>query len=152
MNIKLIKPEHMNLTANASVDIQAPPSEVWKALVTPQIIKKYLFGTDTKTDWQPGSRISFTGEWEGKPYEDKGTILANEKEKKLSYTYLSSFSSLPDLPENYAVVTFELQPQGNKTRLTLTQDHCTSEESRQHSEQNWNTVLNTMKEMLEAKS
>src|SRR5688572_28991914 len=128
----------MNLTAKASVDIQAPASEVWKALTTPDMIKKYLFGTNTKTDWNPGSPISFTGEWEGQTYEDKGKILTNEKEKKLSYTYWSSFSSLPDLPENYAVVTFELRPQGNKTRLTVTQDHCTSEESRQHSEQNWN--------------
>src|SRR5687768_6475960 len=143
---------HNNLTAKAAVDIQAPASAVWKALVTPELIKQYLFGTETKTDWKPGSPITFTGQWEGKSYEDKGTILANEKEKRLQYSYWSSFSSLPDVPENYATVTFDLEPQGNNTRLQLTQDNCASEESRQHSEQNWSMVLKSIKEMLETKS
>ena len=140
-----------NLTAKATVDIQAPPSAVWKALVTPETIKQYLFGTDTNTDWKPGSPITFTGSWEGKSYEDKGTIITNEKEKQLQYSYWSSFSSLPDNPENYAIVTFDLQPQAQSTRLTVTQDRCTSEESRQHSGQNWNMVLKSIKEIVEAK-
>jgi uncharacterized protein YndB with AHSA1/START domain len=140
-----------NLTAKATVDIQASASAVWKALVTPELIKQYLFGTDTKTDWKPGSSITFTGSWEGQSYEDKGTIISNEKEKRLQYSYWSSFSSLPDTPENYAIVTFELQPEGEGTRLNVTQDHCSSEESRQHSEQNWNMVLKSIKELVEGK-
>ena len=27
------------------------------------------------TDWEEGSSLVFRGEWEGKAYEDKGTIL-----------------------------------------------------------------------------
>ena len=141
-----------NLTAKADVDIQAPASAVWEALVTPELIKQYLFGTETKTDWKVGSPITFSGSWEGKSYEDKGTILANEKEKRLQYSYWSSFSSLPDASENYATVTFDLEQQGSNTRLRLTQDNCASEESRRHSEQNWSMVLKSIKEMLEAKS
>ena len=138
-----------NLVAKATTAINAPAPAVWKALVTPALIKKYLFGTEAKTDWKPGSPITFSGEWEGNKYEDKGNILANEKEKLLQYSYWSSMSSLPDLPENYATVTFELQPQENSTRLTITQDHCATEESRQHSEQNWGMVLKGIKELVE---
>ena len=141
-----------NLTAKAAVDIQAPTSAVWKALVTPELIKQYLFGTETKTDWKVGSPITFSGSWEGKGYEDKGTILANEKEKRLQYSYWSSFSSLPDVPENYATVTFDVAQQGDNTRLSVTQDNCASEESRKHSEQNWSMVLNSIKEIVESKS
>jgi uncharacterized protein YndB with AHSA1/START domain len=139
-----------NLTAKASIEINAPASKVWEALTNPSMIKKYLFGTDTKTDWKVGSPIMFEGQWEGKSYQDKGTILANEKEKLLSYSYWSSMSAVPDLPENYANVTFRLQPKDGVTHLFLTQDHCTTEESRNHSEQNWNMVLKSIKELVEA--
>jgi uncharacterized protein YndB with AHSA1/START domain len=139
-----------NLTAKASIEINAPASKVWEALTNPSTIKKYLFGTDTKTDWKVGSPIMFEGQWEGKSYQDKGTILANEKEKLLSYSYWSSMSAVPDLPENYANVTFRLQPKDGVTHLFLTQDHCTTEESRNHSEQNWNMVLKSIKELVEA--
>jgi len=42
--------------------------------------QKYLFGTETKSDWRVGSSITLPGV-EGKPYEDKGTILEIIKEK-----------------------------------------------------------------------
>ena len=138
-----------NLTAKASIDINAPVSKVWEALTNPSMIKKYLFGTDTITDWKVGSPITFQGQWEGKSYQDKGTILANEKEKLLSYSYWSSMSSLPDLPENYANVAFQLQPKAGVTNLSLTQDNCPTEESRKHSEDNWNMVLKSIKELVE---
>ena len=138
-----------NLTAHATVDIKAPASAVWEALTNPEIIKKYLFGTETKTDWKPGSPITFSGEWEGKPYQDKGKILAVEREKLLSYSYWSSFSSLPDSPENYNDVTFRMQPAAEVIKLSVTQTNCRSEESRAHSEKNWEMVLNNIKKILE---
>jgi len=138
-----------SLTAKARVEIKAPPSRVWDALTDPKMIKQYLFGTDTFTTWKVGDPIVFKGEWEGKQYEDRGTIMALEKEKELRYTYWSSFSGLPDSIENYANITCVLTHKDDKTMLTVTQDHCSSEEQRNHSEQNWHSVLNTMKDLLE---
>ena len=140
-----------NLTAHATVDIKAPASAVWEALTNPEIIKKYLFGTETKTDWRPGSPITFSGEWEGKPYQDKGKILSVEKEKLLSYSYWSSFSSLSDSPENYNDVTFQMQPADGVITLSVTQTNCHSEASRVHSEKNWEMVLNNIKNIVEEK-
>jgi uncharacterized protein YndB with AHSA1/START domain len=138
-----------NLTATTSVLINKPVSVVWKALIDPEKIKEYLFGTQTETDWKPGSPITFRGEWQGQTYEDKGKILEVKKEKLLSYTYWSSMSGKPDMPENYATVTFTLIPGDEVTKVTITQDNNFSEESRLHSENNWNTVLKTMKEKVE---
>jgi hypothetical protein len=60
------------ITAEASVDINAPRSEVWKSLTDPARIKEYYLGAEVQTDWQVGSPITFKGEWDGKSFEDKG--------------------------------------------------------------------------------
>ena len=90
----------------------------------------------------------FKGEWEGKPYEDKGTVLEFEPEKLLRYSYWSNFSGEPDILENYHIVSYILKKGDVKTLLTITQS-CKTEEAREHSEKNWKMVLDTMKKMLE---
>ena len=57
------------LSVKVSRDINAPVSKVWQALTDPALIKQYLFGTETKSDWKKGSSITYTGVWEGKSYE-----------------------------------------------------------------------------------
>lgn len=138
-----------NLTARAGISINATVSQVWDALTKPEIIKQYFFGTDARSDWKVGSPVTFKGEWEGKKYEDKGTVTANERNKILSYSYWSSMSGKPDMPENYANVTYELTPGNNKTDLMITQDNIVDEKSKAHSEQNWKTVLADLKKLLE---
>ena len=54
------------LTATVSVDIEAPARAVWHALTDPDKIRQYLFGTHTVCDWQVGSKITYSGEWQGK--------------------------------------------------------------------------------------
>ncbi len=138
-----------NLIAKAGITIKAPASKVWEALTKPELIKQYLFGTETITDWKVGSPIAYKGVWEGKSYEDKGKILQFEPEKILETTYWSSMGGLQDAPENYNKVTYELSAGDGQTTLTITQDNCKSEEGRTHSEKNWTMVLGKIKEILE---
>jgi len=138
-----------NLIAKSSITISASATRVWDALTTPDLIKKYFYGSKTVTDWKVGSPIKFIGEWEGKTYEDKGIILKNEPEKLFQYTYLSSFSTLPDVPENYANITYELHEEDGQTTLNVKQENIEDEEKRQHSEKGWNDVLQNLKNLLE---
>jgi uncharacterized protein YndB with AHSA1/START domain len=138
------------LIAKVSGQLNAAPAKVWSALTDPEQIKKYLYGTNTETDWKVGSPILFKGEWEGAPYVDKGEIVAFEPEKKLQYTYLSSFTGLAEQPENYSIVTFELTPEGNETTLTILQTNFKDESHRDDSQANWGHVLEGLKELLEA--
>ena len=133
----------------ASIVINASRAKVWKALTDPKLIKQYLFGTEAKSDWKVGSPIIYTGIWEGKQYEDKGTILEMIPEKLLKSNYWSSISGKADVPENYQNVTYELAEVGKGTRLDITQDNNPSEESKQHSQKNWSMVLEGMKKLLE---
>jgi uncharacterized protein YndB with AHSA1/START domain len=64
-----------NLIARDSFTINAPSAQVWDALVNPEAIKQYMFGTNVVTDWGEGSPIIWKGEWQGKSYEDKGVVL-----------------------------------------------------------------------------
>jgi len=138
------------ITSIVSVEINAPVSKVWKAVIEPAQIKKYLFGTDTTSDWKIGSPIIFSGVWEGKPYQDKGTILAIEPEKLLKYNYWSNWAG-EDILENRQIISYRLRGENGKTVFTLTQENCPSDEARDHSTSNCNMVLSSMKEMLEGK-
>lgn len=133
----------------ATTVINAPASKVWDALTNPNLIKQYLFGTEVTSDWKVGSPITYRGEWEGKSYEDKGEILQIEPEKLLVSTFWSSLAGLPDVPENYKTIHYELSPENGGTKLTITQDNNANQEEADHSAQNWNTVLDGMKKLLE---
>ena len=136
-------------TAQATTLVNAPASKVWDALTNPGLIKQYLYGTEVTSDWKVGSPITYIGEWEGKSYEDKGEILQIEPDKLLVSTFWSSLAGLPDLPENYKTVRYELLPEGDGTKLTITQDNNATQEEADHSTQNWTTVLDKLKELLE---
>jgi len=137
-------------SAQVSVHIHAPVQAVWDALTKPEIIKKYFFGTNTITDWVPGHMIVFEGEWEGKSYHDKGTVLEFYKYEKLRYDYWSSMSGIEDKPENYAIITYELFTEGDVTTLVVTQENIPDESRKEHSIENWKMVLMDLKKLLES--
>src|SRR5262249_17921032 len=111
--------------------------------------KQYFFGTDVHTDWKKGGPITYTGVWQGKTYEDKGTIIDIVPGKMYRSTYWSSMSGLEDKPENYNNVTWELDPHDDKTLVSVTQDNIATDQSREHSEKNWNMVLEELKKFVE---
>jgi len=135
--------------AKAETIIGVSPAKVWAALTDPEIVKERLFGTTVVSNWQVGSPLIYKGEWEGNAYEDKGTILEIIPEKILSSTYWSEMSGLPDLPENYQKVTYKLSAVPNGTRLSITQENVKTEESQNHSGENWAKVLTGLKNLLE---
>jgi uncharacterized protein YndB with AHSA1/START domain len=138
-----------NLSLNTSIEINAPATKVWEALTNPAIVKQYFFGTNVKTDWKKGSPIIWEGEWDGKTYRDKGEILDIDPGKFVRYNYWSTMSGTEDIPENYADITYTLTEKNGVTKLDITQGNIKSEESKEHSEQNWQSVFGKMKEMVE---
>jgi uncharacterized protein YndB with AHSA1/START domain len=135
--------------ARAETVINAPASRVWEALTKPELIKQYLFDTQVTTDWRVGSAINYKGLWEDKVYEDKGSIVEIEKDRLLVSTFWSPMSGVPDMPEYYKTITYELSPEGQGTRLVLTQDNNDSEEEANLSAENWKGVLGGIKKVVE---
>jgi uncharacterized protein YndB with AHSA1/START domain len=138
-----------DLGVRTSVTIDAPIDRVWRAITTPDVIKQWFFGVDTRSEWEPGSELVHTGEWQGRPYEDKGTILRIQPAMELVHTHWSPMSGRPDEPENYEEVTWSLSERDGETDLTITETNLASEEAKAMSEQSWRMVLENLKTLLE---
>ena len=138
-----------NTIAKAATTINAPAEKVWHALTDAEMIKKYMFGTTVISDWKEGSKIIWEGEWEGKAYEDKGKILRFEPKKSLQYSHFSPLAGLHDNPENYHIVTINLEERDKQTMVTLSQDNNANEKDKDHSEKNWKMMLSSLKKLLE---
>jgi uncharacterized protein YndB with AHSA1/START domain len=139
-----------DLRTEDSITIEAPMTRVWEALITPTLIKRWFFGVDTVTDWSVGSPIVHRGEYQGRPYEDKGTILEIEPPHRLVHSHWSPVSGLPDEPQSYQRVTWELTEDDGGTELMISEVNLPSEEARTTSEKSWRMVLENLKRLLES--
>ncbi|MEO8877436.1 MAG: SRPBCC family protein [Polyangiaceae bacterium] len=138
-----------NLTAKTELTICAPTSKVWEALTKPELVKKYMMGADVKSDWKVGSALTYTGEYKGKAFEEKGVIKKIEPEKLLQATHFSTTSGKEDKPENYALVTWQLEKRGDETVVSVSQDHIADEKGVEGSKANWSSVLQGLKKTVE---
>ncbi|MEP7059898.1 MAG: SRPBCC domain-containing protein [Actinomycetota bacterium] len=138
--------------ARASTTVNAPAADVWHALVDPKAIKEYMFGANVTSEWTPGSSIVWEGEMDGKAFRDHGTILRVDSEHVLQYSHFSPLSGMPDAPENYHTVTISLEPAGDGTLVSLSQDNVGSDEERTQSEGTWMAMLTGLKTYVEAAS
>jgi uncharacterized protein YndB with AHSA1/START domain len=137
------------MTSKTTVTFKAPIAKVWHGLTDPAMVKQYFFGTDLKSDFKVGSPITFSGEWEGHKYEDGGIILDIDAPKFLKYTYWSSMSGTENKPENYNNITYELSEKEGITTLVVTQDGVKNQEAADHSEQNWKSVFDGLRKIIE---
>lgn len=139
-----------DLVVSGSIDVNAGAAKVWNAITNPEIIKEYLFGTETITDWKVGSPIVFQGEYNGIKYRDHGVILEYVFHKLISYSYWSGFSGLEDKAENYGIVVYSLKPKGdNITEFTWIQKGYATQEGYQHSKDGMQAFLEQIKEIME---
>lgn len=81
------------IVASAEITIAAAAADVWAALTDPAQIKEYMFGSTVETDWQPGGSITWSGEYNGQPYQDKGEIITVEPPRRLEVTHFSPMTA-----------------------------------------------------------
>ena len=133
------------------IEIHAPINVVWEALTTPALMSVWMSDEDIQiiTDWEVGLPFIIRGRLHGIGFENKGTVLQYEHEKRLSYSHLSSLSRLPDLADSYSVVDFTLAPMMHHTSVTLDLSNFPTEVIRKHMEFYWGSALVSLKRFLE---
>jgi uncharacterized protein YndB with AHSA1/START domain len=136
-------------TATAETDVAATPERVWAALTEPEQIAVYMQGSKVTTSWDVGSPITWDGEHDGKAYQDKGEVLTYDEPNVLSVTHYSPMMGEPDEPENYHTLVYTLTADGDSTHLELTQDGNDSEEQADQFSQNWQSMLDGLKALVE---
>ncbi len=139
-----------DLSVSESIDVDVPALKVWDALTKPELIKAYLFGTETITDWKVGSPIIFQGDYNGQTYKDKGIVTENNPMHSIKYLYWSGFSGLDDSPENYSTVAYTVESlDDTHTRFTWTQTGFADETGYGHSKNGMAEFLKKIKEVME---
>lgn len=136
---------------NKAVQVHAPATAVWALLTQPPLMKKWMpeAVTDIITDWQQGGPFIIRGQLYKKPFENKGTVISFHPPQLLEYTHLSSLSRLPDVPENYTIMSFRLDAVDDGTRLALAINNFPTETIYRHLAFYWNVTLELLKKMVE---
>lgn len=141
---------NLELEAYALIIIKADLAKVWEVLTNPALMKEYLYGANTITDWKPGSEIIFEGVWEGQKYRDKGILQEVVFQKRISYTYWSSFYGFEDKPENYCLITCDLaQVDNSHVSLKWSQKGFENEERQLHYQNGMMNFLERIKAIAE---
>lgn len=144
----------VEFTAQVARLIRAPAPKVWTALTKPAALKQFFFGADVTTTWKVGSPIHLQGVFEGQAYEDEGEILAFERHRQLSFSHGNTLPGDPDSAAACHVVTFDLEPDGAGTQVTLSLSNRDGEVSpsdldrRAENEKNWTAVLDRLARTL----
>jgi uncharacterized protein YndB with AHSA1/START domain len=135
--------------ATAQIHVAGSPERVWAALTEPEQIAVYMYGSQVETTWEVGSPITWNGEYEGRPYQDKGEVLTYDEPHVLSVTHYSPMLGQPDEPESYHTLVYTLTGSGGGTDLELTQDGNDSAEQAEQFSRNWQQMLDGLKAHVE---
>jgi uncharacterized protein YndB with AHSA1/START domain len=126
----------------------APVARVWKALTDVNQMREWYFDLK-KFKPQVGFDFEFVVEHEGNSYHHLCRVVEVIPEKKIAYTW--RYKGEP----GDSLVTIELSPDGEKTRLKLTHTGIetfprTPAYARKNFEQGWTTIIGTeLKQFVE---
>jgi uncharacterized protein YndB with AHSA1/START domain len=127
--------------------IAAPPERIWRALLDGEFTRQY-WGHENVSDWKPGSP------WEHRRADGSrdlalvGEVLEADPPRRLVLSWADPRDR--DRRDRHSRVTFELEPIGAMTRLTVTHDELEEgSEMQRNISQGWPRVLSSLKSLLE---
>jgi uncharacterized protein YndB with AHSA1/START domain len=140
--------------------IRATPERIWQAITDPSSASQF-WGVTHITDWMPGS--SMTWQVAGATIADpEQVILEADEPHRLSFTWHTiteefgaAVGGEPEVlaamaAEARSTATFELEPMGDATRITVTHSGFeTGSAILEGVEGGWPMVLSSLKSLLE---
>lgn len=117
-------------------ELAFPPDRVWRALTQPHLIEEWLMKNNFTAE--PGQTFTMSGDWGSVDCK----VLANDPGKTLSYTWAGMGID--------TVVTWELTPTANGTRLRMEQSGFATgqEQARNGAEHGWTQFLENLDGVL----
>jgi len=118
----------------------------------PGLVKQWQYGSDLLTTWEVGTPIIFRNEWNGRIFEQKGSVLEFLPESRLKYSLFFPRPDLQDIPEHHMFMTYELTESEGATSLLVRQEDprpSAPDESTGGAE--GPDVLSVLKELVEVK-
>ncbi|NIG51877.1 SRPBCC domain-containing protein [Chitinophaga sp. Cy-1792] len=135
-----------------SITVNCTKARLWQILTDLTLIPIWMGGDEMRitveTDWQLNAPMVIRG-FHHVAFENRGTVMMWEPERRLVYSHLSTVSRLPDLPESYSVIGFELRENNDATDLIITVSNFPTEIIRKHLEFYWRGTIYKIREMAE---
>jgi uncharacterized protein YndB with AHSA1/START domain len=124
--------------------IRTTPDRLWEAITDPAQTRLYFYGLAVTSDWKPGSSLKHVLP-DGKSTTIEGKVLEIEPGRKLVHTFATT--GVADAPSR---VTWEIEPMGPVTLLTVTHDEFDGETQTYRTvARGWNPVVSGLKTLLE---
>lgn len=139
-----------DMTVRTEAKFSVTSEDLWTLLTKSEYTKRYMFGCGLFSNWTKGSELLWKDSNE--KVLVKGAITEIEYPKKLYYTTFDPNIGLKDSPENYMLVTYDIEPDNNGCVLKVTQgDFSGTENSKKRFEeckQGWQYVFEGIKKLL----
>lgn len=128
--------------------IASTPEEVWQALISPDFTAKYFFGRTIEIEPKVGG--TFVLRMPDGRVDVQGSVVDWEPPQRLAVTWRVMWNNdMQELPE--CLITYELAPAGEVTRLTLTESYSWNvpEAMLTGGRSGWPAILSSLKSLLE---
>ncbi|WP_137044218.1 SRPBCC domain-containing protein [Pseudolabrys sp. FHR47] len=128
--------------------IAATPEKVWQALVDPSFTTRYFFGLSAEVEPRTGGRFRLL--WPDGREHITGEVVDWSPPRRLCVSWdiqnMPPFSELPT-----TLVTYDIEPAGAVTRLTMTESHDwdVPREIMIGGEEGWPKIISGLKSLLE---
>lgn len=109
----------MHLTTTV-LTLGASREAVWDALTLAELVRRWEYGSALETNWDEGSPIRYVAHFQGRVFEQWGTVRRVERPSYVEYSLFAPREDLEDRPENYFTMTYELAERDGGTELTIT--------------------------------
>jgi len=125
--------------------VRASAEELWQAITDPTFTRRYFFGTEIKSTFEPGAAVTYVGS-DGADTV-RGEVLVAERPTRLVMTWRSLWSEelAADPPSK---VSWEIEPMGDVCQLTLLHTFD-GETATYHETEGWALVLAGLKTLVE---
>ncbi|HSD05861.1 SRPBCC family protein [Flavobacterium sp.] len=133
----------------SKITINASTQKVWNTLTKPELVKLWQFGSDLQTNWEIGSKILFTTEWNGQIFKQWGTVLEIKPNELIKYNLFAPRPDLEDKPENYFIMSYVLTNDNGKTNLEIIQEDNRPNAVQDDEQGEENPILKSLKEVAE---
>lgn len=128
--------------------IATTPEKLWTALTNSEFIQQYWFGRQAESDWKAGSPVVYRYD-QGRKLDITGEVLRSDPPRLLSFTFHAETSEEYSR-ERPSRVTYEIEPAGSLTKLTVTHDDFDAgSKVLQGVSNGWPAILSSLKSLLE---
>lgn len=113
-----------------SILLNARPERVWEALTHPKMTRQYYYNAEVDSDWQPGSTLRWSGNYQGREVNAEGKILDIVPGRRIKYSGFDRMVEGDVSRQGDIYITHEIIPQGSRTKLLTTIEHFEGDETR----------------------